>query len=168
LAAGHLVTVIGGACDCLPDRSLGPAAEIFQWYATMSGADSNYGFFAPQVGALHRARFLLQDDEGSTWSDVFDQSNSPEARLRLTGIVDSAFMSGEADESPEWRKVIVRSWAATMLTRHPTAVSLTVIVEAYDVPSMADYRAGSRPSWQVVYQAQVQRHSPAVQARTEE
>ena len=166
LAAGHLVVVVCGACCCLPDTSLGPVAQTVRWYATMSGANSNYGFFAPQVGAPHRAKFSLHDDQGSTWSDVFDQTNSPEARLRLTGIVDSTFMSGEAVESPEWRKHLVRSWAATMFTRHPTAMSLTVLVEAYDVPTMADYRAGSRPSWQVVYRAQVQRHSPAVQAKS--
>ncbi|MEX0611428.1 MAG: hypothetical protein WD738_23175 [Pirellulales bacterium] len=158
LAAGHLVVVVCGACCCLPDRSLGPAAQILRWYATMSGAGSNYGFFAPQVGAPHRVRFSLQDGQGSTSWDVFDEANNAEARLRLTGIVDYAFMAGTAAESPDWRKHLVRSWAAAMFTRHPTAVSLTAVVEAYDVPIMADYRAGSRPSWEVVYRAQVQRH----------
>ena len=101
-----------------------------------SGADSSYGFFAPAVGAPHQARFLLKDDSGSTWWDTFDQAGNSEARLRLTGIVDGAFMSGDVDEFPQWRKRLVSSWAATMFTRHPSAVSLTVTVEAYVVPSM--------------------------------
>ena len=168
LAAGHLVAVICGACHRLPNRSAGPVAQTVRWYARMSGADSNYGFFAPAVGAPHRGRFLLQDDEGSTWRDVFDQTNRSEARLRLSGIVESAFMSGEAEESPEWRKHLVRSWAAAMFRRHTSAVSLTLIVEAYDFPTMAEYRAGSRPRWQIVYQAELQRQSSAAKPRSEE
>ena len=167
-SAGHLVAVVCGACYWLPDSNRGPAAQTVRWYATMSGADNSFAFFAPSVGALHRTRFLLQDDKGSTWWDAFDQTNSAEARLRLTGIVDAAFMSGDAEEFPEWRKQLIKSWAATMFTRHPSAVSLTVGVEAYDVPTMADYRAGSRPNWQKVYQAQLQRRAPAAGERIDQ
>ncbi len=165
LAAGHLVTVVCGACYLLPGSNSGPAGQIVRWYATMSGAGSSYGFFAPQVGAKHRARFLLQDDKGSTWWEVFDQASSLEARLRLTGIVESAFMSGDADKFPEWRKRLVESWAATMFSRHPSAESLNVLVQFYDIPTIAEYRAGSRPSWETVYRAQVQRRSLTTQER---
>ncbi len=157
--ATHLVVAIYGACYALSDRDEGPAAQAIGWYATMSGADSSFGFFAPVVGAPTRARFLLQDAEGSTWWDGFDHTSSPEARLRLIGIVDYAFMSGDAQDAPEWRRHLVKSWAATMFTRNPSAVSQTVVVEAYIVPSMADYRAGSRPSWHEVYRAEIQRES---------
>lgn len=168
LAGAHIVVVVCGACHRLPDASQGPSARIFRWYATISGADNSYSFFAPNVGTQFRARFLLQDDKGTTWWDTFDQTRSSEAWLRLTGIVESAFMSGAAAESPEWRQRLVKSWAATMFTRHIKAVSLTVVVEVYDVPTMADYRAGSRPNWKIVYQAQVERLAPAIQARSEE
>jgi len=161
LAAGHLATVGAGACHLLPDWSSGPPAQVVRWYATMSGAGTGYGFFAPVVGAEHRARFRLQDDQGRTWWDVFDETSSPEARLRLTGIVDLPFMSGRAGEFPEWRQRLVKSWAAAMFNRHPRAVSLEVSVEFYDIPTIAEYRAGSRPSWEVAYRARVQRDSPA-------
>ena len=167
LAAGHLGVVICGASNCIPDRHAGPPAQVCRWYATMSGAGSSYGFFAPAVGAPHRARFLLKDDSGSTWWDTFDQAGNSEARLRLTGIVDGAFMSGDVEEFPQWRKRLVSSWAATMFTRHPSAVSLTVTVEAYVVPGMAEYRAGSRPSWQEVYRADVQRRAAVDEERAE-
>lgn len=164
LAAAHLVVVICGAGDWLPDRSGGPPAWLVEWYATMSGAGSGYGFFAPAVGARYRARFVLRDVRGSTWTDTFDQSNSPEARLRLAGSADRAFASGEAEQSAARRERLVKSWAAVMFSRHPGAASLTVIVEAYDVPTMAQYRSGQRPSWQVEYEAHVQRDSSAVAA----
>jgi hypothetical protein len=76
--------------------------------------------------------------------------------------VDVAFANGEAEKSPESRMRLVKSWAAVMFTRHPNASSLTVVVEVYDVPTMAEYRAGSRPAWRIIYRAQLQRGaSPA-------
>jgi hypothetical protein len=167
LGAGHLITVVCGACYRLPDRNNGPAAQIVRWYAAISGAESSYGFFAPVVGAAHRARFLLKDDKRSTLWDGFDQASSLETRLRFTGIVENAFMSGDADEFPDWRKRLVKSWAAMMFTRHPRAESLTAVVEYYDVPTIAEYRTGSRPSWKAAYRGQVQRYSAPVQTRNE-
>jgi hypothetical protein len=167
LAAAHLVVVVCGANGCLPGRTGAPLAYLLRWYAQLSGADSQYGFFAPEVGSEQRARFLLQDDEGCAWSETIDQAHSPEARLRLINIVESPFMSGTAAELPEWRQELVKSWAATMFSRHPRAVSLTIVVEAYDVPTMAEFRAGQAPSWKVVYEARVQRGSRAANERTE-
>ena len=157
LAVGHLGVVILGASCLTPDVESGGFGSILRWYAAMSGADSSYGFFAPAVGSPHRSRFVLRDNDNSTWTDTFDRARNSEARLRLTGIVDDAFMSGATNESPEWRKRLISSWAATMFNRHPSAVSVTVIVDVWCVPDMASYRAGKRPHWEVVYRAEIQR-----------
>jgi hypothetical protein len=161
LAVVHLAVVLGGACDWLPGSDRGPLAHLVRWYATLTGAESGYGFFAPDVGAPHRAIFILRDEKGSTWSDTFDQAKSSEARLRLTGIVESVFMNGVIYDKPQLRSPLVESWAATMFRRHPNAVSLTVVVESYDIPTMTEHRSGSRPQWQAVYQAEVARHRRA-------
>ena len=168
LAGGHLAVVVCGACYCIPDAGRGPAGGLVHGYGTITGADSSYGFFAPEVGCLHRAQFVLQDDHGNSWSDSFDQASTNEARLRLSGIVEVAFMSGEAYEAPQWRKRLVKSWAATMFERHPRAAALSVIVEAYDIPTMAAYRGGSRPNWQTVYEAQIRRDRSADRSSKEE
>jgi hypothetical protein len=168
MGVAHLVCVTFGACDWLPEENSGPVASALRWYAAMSGADSGYGFFAPEVGTPHRARFLLVDHEGSCWSDTFDQASSSEAWLRLRGIVETAFMDGKAGDEPAWRQRLIRSWAATMFSRHPRALWADVIVEAYDIPTRADYRAGARPGWKSVYRARVQRQARADQERTDE
>jgi len=157
LAVAHLVVVVGGASNTLPQRSSGMPGETLRSYARVSGADSEYGFFAPAVGAEQRARFVLMDADGFTWSDSLDEAKNPEARLRLMNIVEHPFMSGAAAELPAWREQLVKSWAANMFSRHPRAVSLTVIVEAYAVPTMAEFRAGQTPNWMTVYVAQLQR-----------
>lgn len=133
----------------------------------MSGANSGFGFYAPNVGALYRPTFLLQDDQGKTWCDSFEQADSPEARLRFGGIAEAAFGNGEAETAPDRRARLVKSWATTMFSRHPSARSLSIVVETYDVPTMAEYRAGQRPNWNVVYQARVQRESPTAPERSE-
>ena len=166
-AAAHLAIVLCGACYCLPDYDQGSAAGLIRWYGTTSGAGSSYGFFAPEVGVPHRARFVLRDEQGGTWSDSFDRASTNEARLRLTGIVVTSFMSGDAYKSAQWREKLVKSWAATMFTRHSRAVELTVVVEAYDVPNMAAYRTGSRPGWQTVYEARLRRDSSPVNTARE-
>jgi hypothetical protein len=77
-------------------------------------------------------------------------------------------MSGDADEFPEWRRRLVKSWAATMFTRHQRAKTLTAVVEYYDIPAIAEYRAGARPSWKTVYRGQVHRRSLPDSARTKQ
>jgi hypothetical protein len=191
LAAAHLLVVVCGACDCLPDApdrrcstpcppgipaassapahrsgSWAPLAHVPRSYARLSGADSQFGFYAPAVGSRYRARFILHDDCEATWCDSFEETNCPEARLRLGGIVESGFANGAPEQMPELRQRLVKSWAAAMFSRHPSAVALTAVVEVYDLPTMAEYRGGLRPHWAVVYQAQVQRDSPAVPERT--
>lgn len=164
LCAIHLAVVILGASGYLPHRDRGTWVPGLHRYAMMSGANSQYGFYAPSVGNYSRTRFELRDESGRTWSDTFETAKFSEARLRLGGA-DFPFLNGEAQQSPQLRERMVKSWAATMFTRHPDAVALTVFVESYDVPSMADYRGGRRPNWNLIYQAHVRRDATADRER---
>ena len=158
LSAVHLAIVVWGATGYLPRQREGPWGSSLHSYAMMSGADAQYGFYAPNVGTYWRTRFDLRDEPGRTWSDSFDTARSREARLRLEGA-DLPFMNGDAEKSPELRHHVEKSMAAAMFNRHPSAVSVTVFVEVFDVPSMADCRAGKRPRWNLIYEANVQRNA---------
>src|SRR5262249_49107670 len=133
--------------------------QVVQAYAKLSGADGQYGFYAPEVGAQYRARFILQDNQGNTRCDGLDEATCPEARLRLGGSVECVFANGTAEQVPKLRKRRVKSWAAAMFTRHPGAVTVTVVVEVWNIPTMAEYRDGLRPNWISVYHCQVLRDS---------
>jgi len=167
LSAAHLVAVICGAAYLMPDRESGLTAQLFRWYASMSGAGSSYGFFAPAVGTKHHARFFLTDAHGATWEDTLLHRASTETHLRVNGIVEQPFMSGQTLEFPEWRKRLVASWAATMFSRHPSALSLRVEVEFYDIPPIVHYRIGKRPKWEQLYEAEFRRETPAAEAKTD-
>jgi hypothetical protein len=77
-------------------------------------------------------------------------------------------MTGQTDQYPEWRRQLVKSWAATMFTRERAADSLRIEVEFYRVPTIAEYRTGSRPSWEALYHADFQRRPLEAAERTDQ
>jgi hypothetical protein len=93
-----------------------------------------------------RARFVLVDRDGKQWTDALDSNMGREARLRVGSGVSMAA------DFPELMRGFARSWAATMLGRHPTAQQVTVVVETYELPPMDAYATGDQAEWMVVYQ----------------
>jgi hypothetical protein len=150
LASAHLLLVAGGAARLLPRLGDSAPVKALQWYGTMSGADAGYNFFAPRVGSQIRVVFTLTDREGRTWKDALEGDTNQEVRLRL-GSLSSLFPMGFECEGEALRHDLCASWAATVLSRHPDAEEAEVRVEKYEVPPMAEYRAGSRPRWQPVH-----------------
>jgi hypothetical protein len=158
LAAGHLVLVLWGAAS-LP----WPASRLVEplrWYSALSGADSNYGFYAPAVSSQVRGCFTLIAEDGTTWTDTLDQQRNSEAARRLGGSVDKMFTLAPQHQPPGFPRSLAASWAATLFARHPAARQVRVEVQAYDVPTMTDCRGGARPGWQTLYQANFTRTAP--------
>jgi hypothetical protein len=145
-AAVHLVLVVCGASGILfagnPKRA--PAAlRPVRLYGALSGADAGFGFFAPGVGPQLRVTFTLSDASGRTWTDTLERDLGHEAYLRVAG---SFAMATE----PFLRDAVYSSWIGTMFGRHPDARRVVVRLEAYDPPTMAEYRAGARARWETI------------------
>jgi hypothetical protein len=153
LAALHLVLV---ACGAAKVTLMPPGSTAWKWlrlYGEASGADNQYGFFAPVVGFQLRTLFTLTDKDGATWEDTHDHGATAESNLRFGGMTDAAFGEEEFDKRQ------VHSWAAYMFGRHPTAVSVHVAIQYYHLPSMAEYRMGARPKWVTSYETTYTRAS---------
>src|SRR5262245_11837514 len=143
LAAAHL-TYAGFAAFSWPLLPSQPQLNrAVRLYGAVSGSENRFGFFAPDVGWLVRAKFQLTDKTGRTWTDTLERGPNRECNLRLMGIVDTMFALEIEDE------VQVQSWAAAMLGRHPAAETCTVMIETYQTPRMPEYRMGQRPKWVV-------------------
>jgi hypothetical protein len=143
IAACHLGLVVCGAARVnLADvPGVGPALQL---YGSLSGAENGYGFFAPGVCSQVRPRFTLTDGR-RVWTDRLEAGMSHEAELRVgSGLSLSSY--------PELWDYLGASWSATLLGRNPGADQVLVTIEAHDVPSMAEYRNGVRPSWITLYQ----------------
>ncbi len=143
----HLALVVGGAASLrLP--TVGPWTALLALYREVSGADTNYAFFAPAVGSLARARMTMRDGQGASWEDaLLDERTSPFA-WRVSALLDIV------PRSPErLRRGLTASWAGVMFARHPVATEVEVDAQLRVLPTMAEWRQGARPSWMSVYQS---------------
>jgi hypothetical protein len=150
LAGVHLVLVILGATNWSgpPDDRL--PGKVFRVGRAMTGSDSGYGFFAPDVGCDLRVRFTLIDAAGRRWNDELDSGTSLESRLRVSNVLSLV-------HEEDLRRDLAGSLAGTMLARNPTAQKVIVRIDIFDPPTMEEYRAGEKAEWELLYQATVSR-----------
>jgi hypothetical protein len=147
LAGLHIVLVACGAAGWSvlpPNTALGHGLRVVRGY---TGSDASYAFFAPGVSSTVRATFTMTDANGKQWTDTLDAGMSREAQLRIGSGV------GMTGAFPNLLPAFVHSWAATMLGRHPTAETVTVSIEVYEVPPMDAAKSGQRPEWIQVFPA---------------
>lgn len=147
LAVLHLLLTACGAMGLRLFPEDTPAWRILRLYGEAAGTDNRYGFFAPAVSSQVRGQFILTGANGETWIDTLERGNTRESNLRLGGLTDTVWASGEIDE-PQ-----LRSWAAAALGRHPRADRVVVRLEVNDVPSTSEFRLGKRPQWVFFHEA---------------
>ena len=145
LAALHLILVACGAAHEMilePNTDTGYSLMVARHY---TGSDASYGFFAPGVGPQMKASFLLIDAHGKEWTDTLEGHMTREAQLRIRGGVS------RVAEFPGLMKKFGPSWAATMFGRHPTAKTVVITIEVYELPTMDEYTRGEQPRWETIY-----------------
>jgi hypothetical protein len=145
----HLVLVALGAAH-LHFSDSGFLGRALESYATLSGANNTYPFFAPEVGSQLRARFTLINEKGERFVDTLEGSSSRETVLRLSNIIG---LIADDDTDEDERRSLAGSWAGNILGRHPEARAVEVRLEGCDLPSMNEYRQGMRTSWTLFYEA---------------
>ena len=133
----------------LPPHGVLSAFEtFFRYYGNFSGAQSGFGYFAPEIGSELRSHFEVVEADGSTRIESLSAGASREAALRINNLV--ALLGQSMFEEKERRKVAA-SLAGKVLARHPGAPRVALVIEELDLPSMASYREGKRPSWKPFY-----------------
>jgi hypothetical protein len=150
LAGAHLVLVACGAAGWSPWPANTPHGTVLEVGRAWSGSDSSYGFFAPEVGGVIRARFTLIDGAGMRQAAELDLGSNIEARQRVNNVVSLA-------EEPDLRREVAASLASYMLGRYPEAQQVIVHIETYEPPTMDEYRAGARLEWQLLYEVTISR-----------
>jgi hypothetical protein len=114
-------------------------------YQSFSGTWRNYAFFAPDITSDYRAAFVLDDAAGTGSTLVELTGDNREITFRYGAIVAACMETADA------REIFAQSWAALLLGARPDAARVTVIVERLEMPGMAAYRAGRRPTWKRIY-----------------
>jgi len=121
-------------------------------YSDLSGANNSYSFFAPAVSSQSRVSLAMRDVGGNEWEDALLHDPATVFGWRTAGILD-----GFPDFSDQLRRGLTASWASVMFGRHPLAEEVVVSVEVEALPTMADWRNGTRSAWKPVYKGAFRR-----------
>jgi hypothetical protein len=140
----HLVSVAVFIWTPFPEDLPGKIACALRIYKNLSGTFRDYAFFAPAVANDLKAGFLLTDAGGRETFINFAAENR-EIGFRYNCIIAGCMKDTKA------RDLFAQSWAALVLGSHPDADRVAVIVKAFDLPSLRDYRAGKRSEWRTFY-----------------
>ncbi len=148
LTMGHMSLAIIGAAY-LSLQSLPVIGGLLHSYSALSGAGSRFGFFAPNVGGNLRATFDLVGPGDQQTSAALNGS-SHESDLRIGNTVGILW---EKISDEKVRRSMAASWTAHILSKHPGVTKAVAKIEAYDLPTMENYRRGDRPLWRSFYTA---------------
>lgn len=147
LVMAHLIVVLYGAVRTPFISNVPGFRQTMGVYGAYTGADNAYGFFAPSVSSQARARVVWTDDTGVELTSII-RSKSHEGSLRYDTI-----MSLAASANSSIRREIASSLAAAALAERPANRSVTIMLDALIIPTMAEFRLGSRPRWTTIYTA---------------
>lgn len=151
LAGGHLILVTLGAASVDLYR-LGPLGRMLDAYSELSGANSGYGFFAPNVYGNAVATFFIRDGQGNTVTAAIETGSSHEADL------NAAHLAGKVGpDDPERQRGMAESLARKLFARHLEAVEVRVRFEYIETVSMDDFKSGARPQRTLEYEARFAR-----------
>ena len=152
---GHFFIVCTSASKIPVNKIFGPG-KLSAWlvlYAYVTGAGNHFGFFAPGVLSQFQVDYELSKD-GKRIDSGRVNSDNPETTFRYHNIVQQFW---NTDKKPELRRALAASLAGRLLAGAPKADEARLAVNAYVLPSMAQYRAGVRPAWENYYAGTFQR-----------
>jgi hypothetical protein len=158
IALLHLMWAGLGAFQVPPFQGATPVDVWARGYASWTGANSRFSFFAPGVSPAIRASFDVADAEGRAVQDRF-LFDSGAVNVRMHAMMLRFDLK-------QGRDTLARAWAASMFGRYPEARAVTVRVEAMALPSMEAYREGERPHWLDAYRAGFEHRPATTQAVT--
>jgi hypothetical protein len=145
----HLCVVVAGAAH-FTSHLHGPVGRGLRFYSSLSGAGESYSFFAPGVGPQLRARFTLSTPQGERSEETLETGKSREVGFRLGNLAGTVYIVAERTDV---RRAFLGALAASRFGAHPEANRVQVSIEAWEMPTMAEYRVGARPRWRSLHDA---------------
>ena len=124
----------------------GTLRRLFESYGNWTGIAAGYSYFAPSVPPSYKLVLEIHYPDSRIEYDVphvFDTA----AGYRLSILIDSLaqFRHSTLREAP-LRLLVYETWR-----RHPAATMIRAVVGEVKLPSPAEFRAGHRMSYEVLY-----------------
>lgn len=138
-----------GIASVLTGERLAPANPMRQAvtaYLHLSGIESGYALFAPNVPDSYKLVFELHFPDGRIEYDL-PHVSSGAAGLRLTTLLDNI---GDT-RSDELREVMVKMVAYSVWRAHPEAIMIRAVFGFAELPTASEFRRGVRESDEFLY-----------------
>ena len=123
-----------------------PVRQILTGYLHLSGIETGYGFFAPNIPNSYRLVFELRFPDGRVEYKLPRVSNAASV-LRVAGLLD---IIGRTRSEP-FRQAMVKMLADAMWREHTDATMIRAIVRSVILPSASEFQHGKRESYEFLY-----------------
>lgn len=113
--------------------------EVIKLYQHLTGAETGYAFFAPNVPDSYNLRFEVANEDG-TFKRL--EVNYGHDSLRIASLLDylGRYSSGSV------REYILKLLVRSLLRRYSLASRMRIVLERLHQPTIAEYLQGKRVS----------------------
>ncbi len=115
-------------------------------YLNYAGIEAGYSYFAPNVPPSYRILFELQLPDGTIDHDVLGDE-AGEMNIRLASLLDEIGNT----KSDAWREILMKLATYSIWSYHPEATSVRAILGALRLPTLDEFRAGAKRSYEFRY-----------------
>ena len=139
-------------------RPSNPMRQASNVYQHLSGIESGYGFFAPNVPDNYKLVFEVHYPDGRIEYELPHVASSG-AGLRLSTLLDNI---GDTRSDP-LREVMVKMVAYSVWREPPEATMIRAVFGFALLPTAAEYQRGTRESYEFLYAYDLRFSSPSDQ-----
>jgi hypothetical protein len=123
-----------------------PIRQGIAAYANAAGIEAGYSYFAPSVPGSHKLVFELHYVDGRVEYDVPHVAGAA-AGYRLTTLLDML----QQFHYHRLREEIVKMLVYAAWQKHPDATMIRAAFAVVKLPTMVEFRAGTRRSYDLLY-----------------
>jgi hypothetical protein len=123
-----------------------PVREGVATYLHVAGIETGYGYFAPNVPGSYELVFELHYPDGRVEYELPSVS-SEAAGLRIAGLLDNIGRT----RYDTLREILVKTVAQSIWRKHPEIETMRAILGSVSLPTVSDFEAGRRESYEFLY-----------------
>ena len=123
-----------------------PLRESMNTYVQLSGIESGYGYFAPNVPSGYTLVFELHYGDGRVEYEV-PSVRSAAAELRMAGLLDNIGRT----PYDELREILLKTLVQSIWRKHPELQSVRAILGSLILPNVREFEQGKRESYEFLY-----------------
>jgi hypothetical protein len=123
-----------------------PVREALNTYVQLSGIETGYGYFAPNVPAGYRLVFELHYPDGRVEFELPSVSSTASG-LRIASLLDSIGRT----PYDALRETLIKTLAQAIWREHPDVESVRAILGSIRLPTAREFKEGKRESYEFLY-----------------